>query len=202
MPPHIPSELKLDSPPYEEDIGDLSPYFALPSSTSSQASSTTINSSFSAYTPTEDDIQLGSPRTIRTPRKDSFSVHLPSPSSPSLSKFPSVPRQLSRSQTLPRKQPQRQIQTEISALAVEPVSVAKMHRWIMGIAVGWWCPLLLVWVVNHSQSSLTWTLVLSWMEFIHLWCSSQQSQKRCEYFTCLCKWDYCRWRKAMFLFVS
>ncbi|KAF8150895.1 hypothetical protein B0H34DRAFT_666138 [Crassisporium funariophilum] len=153
MPPHVPTELKLDSPLYEEDIGDLSPYLPLPSSTSSRASSTTIGSSIAASSPRNNftdeeqelDIPLSSrqsPGTITTPRKQLFGFQLASPSSPSLAKFPARPRQLSRSHTLPRvfqiekkDSVPRAVHAEINALAVDPVSVAKMRRWIMGIAV-------------------------------------------------------------------
>jgi len=155
MAPHVPSELKLDPPLYEEDIGDLSPYLALPSSTSSRASSSTVGSSLATYSPrnnwSDDElnsscVQLSSSatsETVETPRKQVFSVQLPSPSSPSLSKFPSRPRELARSQTLPRtfqiekrSSLSRSIHNEIIALEVDPVSVERMQQWILGIAVG------------------------------------------------------------------
>ena len=86
MPPHVPAELKLDGPLYEEDIGDLSPYVALPLSTSSRTSSTTINTSYSAWsTFTRSELDSGTPfsacethRMLNTPRKDltTFVLHL------------------------------------------------------------------------------------------------------------------------------
>jgi len=154
MAPHVPSELNLEPPLYEEDIGDLSPYLALPSSTSSRASSSTVGSSLTTYSPrTWSDDELNSSfvqpsssatsETVETPRKQVFSVQLLSPSSPSLSKFPSRPRELARSQTLPRtfqtekrSSLPRPIHNEIIALEVDPVSVEKMQQWILGIAVG------------------------------------------------------------------
>ncbi|KAF8183395.1 hypothetical protein BJ912DRAFT_1023213 [Pholiota molesta] len=77
--------LNLEAPEREEDIGLLSPYLALPSATSSQASS-----------------------------------------------FPDRPAQLSRSSTLPDA---HKIREELKALSEDPSSIAKMRRWIMGIAV-------------------------------------------------------------------
>ena len=155
MAPHVPSELKLDPPLDEEDIGDLSPYLALPSSTSSRASSSTVGSSLAAYSPRNNwsddefdalDVPLSnhtSPEAVETPRKQVFSFQLLSPSSPSLSKFPSKPRELARSQTLPRtfqiekrNSLPRPIRNEIIALEVDPASVEKMQQWIFGIAVG------------------------------------------------------------------
>ena len=155
MAPHVPSELKLDPPLDEEDIGDLSPYLALPSSTSSRASSSTVGSSLATYSPRNNwsddeldasDVPLSgdiTPETVDTPRKQVFSVQLLSPSSPTLSKFPSRPRELARSQTLPRtfqkekrNSLSRPIRNEIIALEVDPVSVEKMQQWILGIAVG------------------------------------------------------------------
>ncbi|CAA7266811.1 unnamed protein product [Cyclocybe aegerita] len=144
MPPNIPSELKLDQPLYEEDIGDLSPYLALPSSTSSRASSATTSSSYSPRNYTEEeldsDIPLSSKDSPVTPRTGSFSFH--SPSSPSLAKFAARHRQVSCSQTLPRlfqtekrSSTPRKIQVEINALTVDSSSIEKMHRWILGIAV-------------------------------------------------------------------
>jgi hypothetical protein len=155
MAPHPPSELKLDVPLYEEDIGDLSSYLRLPSSTSSMASSSTLGSSLATLSPQNpwaddeldaSDVPLSShitPGSLDTPRKQTFSVQLPSPSSPSLSTFPSKPRGLSRSQTLPRtfltdKPLPRPVRNEINALGVDPVSVEKMQCWILGIAVGQW----------------------------------------------------------------
>jgi len=147
MPSHIPPQLKLDSPVYEEDIGDLSPYLALPSSTSSRASSATINSSIASSSSviTDDELDLEvSPSSSGTPRKQSFGLDLDhSSSSHSLAKFVTKPRQLSRSQTLPRV-PQlkkedsspRPLRNGINALEVDPISVAKIRRWILGIAVG------------------------------------------------------------------
>lgn len=152
MPPRVPAELDLEAPEYEEDIGDLSPYINFPSSTSSRASSSTVSSSLAEshprniYTDDEDldqDIPLAndlSPVSAETPKKSNFSLPLPSPSSPSL--VPKRPSQFLRSQTLPRgfvlekERIPRRIQTEINALPVDPVSVAKMQRWILGIAVG------------------------------------------------------------------
>ncbi|KAF8813388.1 DUF1630-domain-containing protein [Phlegmacium glaucopus] len=146
MPSHIPSQLKLDSPVYEEDIGDLSPYLVLPSSTSSRASSATINSSIpssSSFT-TDDELDRDiSPSNSGTPRKRSFGLHLdPSNSSHSFAKLVTKPHQLAHSQTLPGA-PQlekedlssRPLRNEIDALEVDPVSVAKIRRWILGIAV-------------------------------------------------------------------
>ncbi|KDR78789.1 hypothetical protein GALMADRAFT_118246 [Galerina marginata CBS 339.88] len=149
MPPRVPSELKLDPPLDEEDISDLSPYLSLPSSTSSRASSSTIGSSltssrnddfeFDSDIPLSSEITPGNPET---PKKLSFSLQLPSPSSPTLSKFLPESHQISRSQTLPRgfqrekehAEPRR-IHSEINSLAVDQVSVQRMRRWILGIAV-------------------------------------------------------------------
>ena len=133
MPSHIPSQLKLDPPVFEEDIGDLSPYLALPS-TSSRASSVTINSSTSSPGFTTDD-ELDHPTSSGTPRKQSFGFHL-TPSSSSHSLATSV----SRSQGLLPVQKEgsspRPLRKEIDALEVDPISVAKIRRWILGIAVG------------------------------------------------------------------
>ncbi|KAJ3514657.1 hypothetical protein NLJ89_g2253 [Agrocybe chaxingu] len=117
MPPNIPSELKLDQPLYEEDIGDLSPYIVLPSSTSSQASSATASSSYSPRNYTEEeldsDIPLSSKESPVTPRTGSFNFH--SPSSPSLARLA----------TEKRSSTPRQIQAEINALAVDSPSMEK-----------------------------------------------------------------------------
>ncbi|KAF9532638.1 hypothetical protein CPB83DRAFT_784718 [Crepidotus variabilis] len=147
MPPNIPAKLNLDPPEYEEDIGDLSPYAALPLTTST--TSTTLGSSISGFSPRsyreEDGHDSDIPQsahdeyaTIRTPKKGAFGTQLHSPSSPSLVK-PSPTRRVSRSQTLPRgfntdKTP-RKVQTEISALDIDLTAVTKMRRWILGIAV-------------------------------------------------------------------
>ena len=135
MPSHIPSQLKLDSPVYEEDIGDLTPYSALPSS---RASSATINSSIASTpgctTDNEVDEEI-SPNGSGTPRKQSFGFHLAPSSSHSLST-----RSRPRPQVLPPVQKEdsspRPLRKEIDALEVDPISVAKIRRWILGIAVG------------------------------------------------------------------
>jgi hypothetical protein len=136
MPSNIPSQLKLEPPVDEEDIGDLSPYLSLPSTTtSSRASLATINSSsYSITSPgfTTDD-GLDHPSSSGTPRNRSFGFHL-TPSSDSFSLRTNV----SRSQERPvQKDPSpRPLCKEIDALEVDPVSVAKIRRWILGIAVG------------------------------------------------------------------
>ena len=143
MPSHIPSQLKLDAPVDEEDIGDLSPYLVLPSSTSSRASSATINSS-TASSPgftTEDELDIEiSPDSSGTPKKRSFGLHLGPPSS-SYS-LPARPRELSRfqaphvSQLEKEDSSPRPLRNKINALEIDPISVAKVQRWILGIAVG------------------------------------------------------------------
>lgn len=124
----------------EEDIGDLSPYLPLPSTTSSRASSrasiATINSSSCSNTSpglTIDD-ELDHPSSSGTPRNQSFGFYL-TPSNDSYSLTTNV----SRSQDLPPVQKDsspRPLCKEIDALEVDPVSVAKIRRWILGIAVG------------------------------------------------------------------
>ena len=49
MPTHVPTELKLDVPICEEDIGDLSPYSVPLSGFSTTNSSYSINSSLSGH---------------------------------------------------------------------------------------------------------------------------------------------------------
>ena len=145
MPSHIPSQLKLDQPVYEEDIVDLSPYFALPVSSSSRASSATINSSItSSIGFTTDDESLdfeNSPSSSGTPRKQTFGFHLaPSNSSHSLttrSHHISCPQaRLSVPQLGNEDSSPRSLRVEIDALEVNPISVAQIRRWILGIAVG------------------------------------------------------------------
>jgi hypothetical protein len=153
MAPRQPTGLNLEAPEREEDIGLLSPYLALPSATSSQASSST--STFSTSSPRliltdgefEDEIPIGnamaSSDVLNTPTNTRFMHQLPS-SSPALARFPDRPAQLSRSSTLPdgfqhSKKDDSQahkIREELKALSEEPSSIAKMRRWIMGIAVG------------------------------------------------------------------
>ena len=137
MPSNIPSQLELEPPVDEEDIGDLSPYLSLPSTTTgSRASLATINSSsYSITFPgfTKDD-GLDHPSSSGTLRNQSFGSHF-TPSSDSYSLTTSV----SRSQELPpvQKDPSpRPLCKEVDALEVDPVSVAKIRRWILGIAVG------------------------------------------------------------------
>ena len=126
MPPNIPSQLKLEPPVYEEDIGDLSPYLSLPSTTSSTASLATINSSISSPRFTTDD-ELDHPTSSGTPRNQSFGF-TPSSASYSLT---------TRSQDLLQKDSSpRPLCKEIDALQVDPISIAKIRRWILGIAVG------------------------------------------------------------------
>lgn len=150
MPPNVPAHLKLEPPEYEEDIGDLSPYLVLPSSTSSRTSSSSISASSLRNALSDDDLDYAdpfsshtSPGSIETPKRLTFSLQYSSPSSPSLSSPLVKPRRLSRSQILPRVSQAekgiveaRIIHTEINALAVDPVSTEKMRRWILGIAVG------------------------------------------------------------------
>lgn len=154
MAPRVPAELKLEAPEYEEDIGDLSPYMSFPSSTSSRASSSTLSSSIAESHPRntsthdhDDDLDHDIPSSnnlfpgsVETPKKSTFSLPLPSPSSPFLAppNVPKRPSQISRSHTLPRnfqlekEQNVRPLNTEINALPVDPVSIAKMQRWILG----------------------------------------------------------------------
>ncbi|KAF9048763.1 hypothetical protein BJ165DRAFT_1579964 [Panaeolus papilionaceus] len=171
MPQNVPSSLNLDSSVDEEDIGDLSPYHRALASTSSFASSTTINSSIATGSPrhawTDDESQWGpldsstiplsgtgttpGAESATTPKKEkSFSIiqGLQSPSSPSLStkQSPSSrPRLNSRSYTLPYnfsaekdtgavKTP-RKTRQEIAELAVDPIVVSKMRRWILAMVV-------------------------------------------------------------------
>lgn len=137
MPSNIPSQLVLEPPVYEEDIGDLSPYLSLPSATSSRTSlATTINSSsFSISSPGfATDDELDHPSSSGTPRNQSFGFHLTSPSASY-----SLTTSVSRSQSLPPVQKDsspRPLCKEIDALEVDPVFVAKIRRWILGIAVG------------------------------------------------------------------
>ncbi|KAF4613826.1 hypothetical protein D9613_007981 [Agrocybe pediades] len=137
MPSHVPAELNLDSPLHEEDISDLSPYLGLPSSTSSQASSSSVNSSLYAPSPRTDDDDT--PGSFQTPTKYSFS-HNPLASSVEPSPVPERSQQFeSRAQTLPRGfqlgKAERAIRKEIKSLTVDTNSVEKMRRWILGIAV-------------------------------------------------------------------
>ncbi|KAF9560706.1 DUF1630-domain-containing protein [Agrocybe pediades] len=137
MPTHVPAELNLDSPLHEEDISDLSPYLGLPSSTSSQASSSTVNSSLYAPSPRTDDDDT--PGSFQTPTKYSFS-HNPLASSVEPSPVPERSQQFeSRAQTLPRGfqlgKAERAIRKEIKSLTVDTNSVEKMWRWILGVAV-------------------------------------------------------------------
>ena len=152
MAPRHPTELNLDDAAYEEDIGDGSPYLAIPSSTSSRASSSTSFSDASSprTLPTDDeyDIPIGSamsPDVLDTPTNIKFSVQLPSPSSPSLATFSGRPFQIERAATLPddlhtekKRSTVREIQEELRALPRDNASIANMRRWIMGIAVGEW----------------------------------------------------------------
>ena len=143
MPSNIPSQLNIEPPVDEEDIGDLSPYLSFPSTTSSRASSSvslaTINSSSCSNTSPkltkdhefdhDDD-----PSSSGTPRNQFFAFHL-TPSNDSYSLTTNV----SRSQGLPPVQKDsstRPLCKEIDALEVDPVSVAKIRRWILGIALG------------------------------------------------------------------
>ncbi|SRR6266540_5200677 len=129
MPSRVPAELKLNEPVYEEDIGDLSPYAVLPLSTSS----TTINSSLGGYSPrsilTEDsDIPLSSNNMyymLKTPKRGSFS---------------SLPQLLYTHDKQPRK-----LQKEFDSLGVDPAAIAKMQRWVLGIAVGGYLFSVLLW---------------------------------------------------------
>ncbi|PPR05961.1 hypothetical protein CVT24_004625 [Panaeolus cyanescens] len=171
MPQNVPSSLILDNSVDEEDIGDLSPYHRALASTSSFASSTTINSSIATESPrqvwTDDESQWGpldsstmplsgttstpGAENSTTPKKEkSFSIiqGLQSPSSPALAtnQLPPVrPRMSSRSITLPiipttekesgiTKTP-RKTRQEIADLAVDPIIVSKMRRWILAIVV-------------------------------------------------------------------
>ena len=133
MPSNIPSQLKLEPPVYEEDIGDLSPYLSLPSTTSSSASLATINSSsYSTSSPgfaTDDELELDRPSSSGTPRNPSFGFHLTPPSTSS-----SLTTSVSRSPV--QKDSSPPLCKGISALEVDPASVAKMRRWILGVAVG------------------------------------------------------------------
>lgn len=152
MAPRQPTGLNLEAPEREEDIGDLSPYLSLPSATSSQASSST--STFNTSSPRliltdgeiEDEIPIGNTMAsdiLDTPTNTKFKFQLPS-SSPSLARFPDRPAQLSRSNTLPDSLQRskkddseaHKIREELKALPEDPSSIAKMRRWIMGIAVG------------------------------------------------------------------
>ena len=140
MPSNIPSHLKLEhEPPVdEEDIGDLSPYLSLPSTTSSRASLATINSSScSTSSPgfTTDD-ELDHSISSGTPRNQSFGFHLTPPSASY-----SLTTSVSRSHGLLPVQKDfspRPLCKEIEALEVDPLCVAKIRRWILGIAVGEW----------------------------------------------------------------
>lgn len=125
MPPRIPSNLKLDPPVYEEDIGDLSPYLALPSSTSSRTSSTTINSSI------DDESDNG--LSAGTPREQSFGFHLTASSSSHSSETSYHPPV---AQSMSEHSSPRPLRNEINALQVDPASIAKIRRWILGLAVG------------------------------------------------------------------
>ena len=131
MPSHIPSQLKLDPPVFEEDIGDLSPYLALPS-TSSRASSVTISSTSSPGFTTDDELDHPS---NSTPKKQSFGFHL-SPSSSSYSLATSDSRFQGPLPVQKEDSSQRPLRKEIDVLEVDPISVAKVRRWILGIAVG------------------------------------------------------------------
>ena len=121
MPSHVPAELKLDEPVYEEDICDVSPYAVLPLSTTS----TTINSSLGGYSPRsiqpEDDVPMSGHDMYhmlsRTPKRGLFGS-LPSSSLQTHDKQP------------------LKLQMELDSLGVDPVAIAKMQRWVLGIAVG------------------------------------------------------------------
>lgn len=142
MPSHVPAELELTSPLYEEDIGDLSPYVALPLSASSRTSSTTLTTSESYSTRStlvrnefDSDHVFGANEAHRMDslRRAFLSTNSRSPSLSSLP-IPSLPAQ-TPAQKLPRK-----FQSEFDALIVDSDAVAKMRRWILGIAVGVYFP--------------------------------------------------------------
>ena len=140
MPSNVLSQLKLEPPVYEEDIGDLSPYLSLPS-TISRASLATINSSTSSPGFTTDD-ELDHPSSSGTLRNQSFGFYLTPPSASY-----SLKTSVSRCQGLPPVTVQqdsspRLLCKEIDTLEVDPISVAKIRRWILGIAVGESTPLL------------------------------------------------------------
>lgn len=152
MAPRHPTQLILEDPEYEEDIGDLSPYLSLPSSTSSRASSSTSFSGTSSprTLPTDDEDIIAfhtrdaaSPDALNTPTNTKFSFQLPSLSSPSVVSSPGRPLEISRANSLPdstlaekERSAPRQMREELKALSQDSVSIAKMRRWIMGIAVG------------------------------------------------------------------
>jgi len=146
MPASVPSELKLEEPEYEEDIGDLSPYLPELTSTSSRASSATI-SSFAAKSPRIDgDGKAGTSRGTEEHKHFAYGFTAPSTSSPSISTFANTPgaTRMSRStKTLPRtfqidkeKLALRPLHNAINALSVTDLSIPKLQRWILGIAVG------------------------------------------------------------------
>ena len=132
MPSNIPSQLKLEPPVYEEDIGDLSPYLSLPSTISSSTSLATINSSIcSTSSPGfATDDELDCPSSSGTPRNPSFGFHLDPPSASS-----SLTTSVSRSPVQKDSSP-TPLCKGIGALEVDPVSVAKIRRWILGVAIG------------------------------------------------------------------
>src|SRR5882757_7597399 len=114
----MPAQLNLEPPVFEEDIGDLGAYLALPS-TISRASSVTINSSNSSPGFTTDD-ELDHPSSSGTARTQSFG---PSSSSHSLSIGVSRFQSLISAQEGSSPRPLRQ---KIDALEVDPISVARI----------------------------------------------------------------------------
>lgn len=113
----------------EEDIGNISPY-----SIHNSPSSTTIESSNGDLTVDElvTDRLHGTPRSEETPTQTTFSAQV---LQPSLSRRGDSVMPISRAQTLPpeSKSPSS---SDISNLDVDASQVAKMRRWILGVAVG------------------------------------------------------------------
>lgn len=138
MPTHIPAELKLDVPLYEEDISDLSPY-SVPLS----GLRTTINSSYSTTSSlTGHEIVSGIPYSgndihrmlvLGTPMRDMFNVDIWF-----IVFIFDLPTQNYRqaTQTVPPSKELRKLQVEIGSLTMDPAVVVKMRRWVLAFAVG------------------------------------------------------------------
>ncbi|KAF9007539.1 hypothetical protein BDQ17DRAFT_1238106 [Cyathus striatus] len=137
MPP--PRHLALSNDSLEDDIGEQSPYLAALASASSRGSATT---SSTTMTPEHPNQPLRYTVPFKSLARKSSYGQLHSPSSPSLSIKPAEgrPRQLSRSNTLPRvfqleQKTQRRANSELEGLEIEMDVVKKMQKWILGIAV-------------------------------------------------------------------
>jgi hypothetical protein len=124
MPPH---SFSIDV--QEEDIGNLSPY-----SLHNSPSSTTVGSSNGDPTTDEpvSEYPYVAPGSEETPTQSTFSTQL---LSPSLTRRNDNMLPISRARTLPVDIRSPPSSSEISKLDVDASQVAKMRRWILGVAI-------------------------------------------------------------------